>query len=195
MPVFSITLVLLSNASLLFLFLLRLLPLAVTTTVHYKYHYNKYYYSYNYCYHHIVCLCVKHFIWTISNVHTILEDRSYYTHLTNGTIKLINFVEVTHSVILWFTIRNIYLVFIPIPDTELLKSLEFPVMRAIKMTFVMWKWWLLESTWGWGRLPVELTMWLEIWKFQSTSHLPTHVLSLGRREGLEIEFNHQCTMI
>ena len=37
---------------------------------------------------------------------------------------------------LWFMKRNIYSVFIPVPGTELLKPLDFPVMRAIKMLFV-----------------------------------------------------------
>ena len=35
-----------------------------------------------------------------------------------------------------FIILNIYLVFIPISGTEFLKSLEFPVVRGIKVTFV-----------------------------------------------------------
>lgn len=33
--------------------------------------------------------------------------------------------------------KNIYLIFIPVPGTELLKFLEFPVMRVIKDSFVV----------------------------------------------------------
>lgn len=38
-------------------------------------------------------------------------------------------------VILWFIIRNTYLVFVLVPGTELLKSLGLPVMKEIKSIF------------------------------------------------------------
>ena len=51
------------------------------------------------------------------------------------------------SVILWFITRNIHLIFpVSVPGTELLKPLEFPVLRVIKVSFVMFTRWLLEST-------------------------------------------------
>ena len=36
-----------------------------------------------------------------------------------------------------FIVRSVYLVFIQVYGTELLKSLEFPVLRVIKVSFVM----------------------------------------------------------
>ena len=42
-----------------------------------------------------------------------------------------------YGLIVWFVIRNTYLVFIPIPGTELLTLLEFPVMRVTKVFSVM----------------------------------------------------------
>lgn len=36
-----------------------------------------------------------------------------------------------------FIVRSVYLVFIQVYGTELLKPLEFPVLRVIKVSFVM----------------------------------------------------------
>ena len=33
--------------------------------------------------------------------------------------------------------KNVHLVFIPVPGTEILKTLEFPEMRVIKVSFVV----------------------------------------------------------
>ena len=51
----------------------------------------------------------------------------------------------TQVVILLFIIRNIYFVLVSAPDTELLKPLAFPVMRAIKVLFTVFMRWLLEG--------------------------------------------------
>lgn len=42
-------------------------------------------------------------------------------------------------------IKNIYLVSVPFPGTEVLKPLEFPVMRVIKVSFAMLMMWFLEG--------------------------------------------------
>ena len=63
---------------------------------------------------------------------------------------------------------------------ELLKPLKFPVVGAVKVSFVMLMRWLWECPWimraeGW--LPREPTEWLEVWKFQF------HPLTSGKGRG------------
>ena len=78
-------------------------------------------------------------------------------------------------VIMWFIIKSIYLILVPISDTELLKPLEFP------------RWWeggnfqVEPKDAGW--LPREPTTWLEGWNFQS------NLLTSGKwhRERLEVK--------
>ena len=50
-------------------------------------------------------------------------------------------------IILWFIIRNIYLVFVPISGTELLNPWHFLKDESIKLPFVMLMRGLLDSTW------------------------------------------------
>lgn len=52
------------------------------------------------------------------------------------------------SVMLWFIIRNMYLVFHPVSGTELLKLLEF--LKAMKVSFVMLMRWLLDLLKVWA---------------------------------------------
>ena len=52
------------------------------------------------------------------------------------------------------------------------KIFRFSCDESNKSGFCYVDEWLLESTWGWGRLPVELTVWLVDWKFQSPSPFP-----------------------
>ena len=55
----------------------------------------------------------------------------------------------------WRNLAHMYLVLDPIPGTELLKPLGFPVMRVIKMYFVIFmkQFWKAPKDEGW--LPVE----------------------------------------
>ena len=80
--------------------------------------------------------------------------------------------------ILWFILRKIYLVLVPISGTELLKLLEFPKWWVIKVSFVIYNKlvsttpsllmrWFLEALKDGGWLPGEPTMGLEGWNFQS----------------------------
>ena len=79
--------------------------------------------------------------------------------------------------ILWFIIRNKYLVLVPISGTELLKPLEFfKWWEPTKVYFVMLTRWLLQTPKDGGWLPWEPTMWWEGWTFQS------HPRPLGRGE-------------
>lgn len=66
-------------------------------------------------------------------------------------------------------------------DPELRKPLEFPVMRAIKLSLFMLMRQLWEAPEDGGWLPQEPAWWLEHWDFWSPPWFP------GREEGLEAE--------
>ena len=68
----------------------------------------------------------------------------------------------------------------PISGTEFLMPLEFPVMRAIKVSLIMLKRWFLESTQG---------------TLEPTFQFHPPILQEGKGEWLRIEFSHQGPMI
>ena len=90
------------------------------------------------------------------------------------------------TVMLWFIIRNIYLV--PISGTEFLKLLEFPVTRTIKQSLFMLMSKFGEAPKSGGWLPGEPTLWLERWNFRS--HLSD--LQEGHREMEADSITNDC---
>ena len=98
-------------------------------------------------------------------------------------------------VILWFIIRNIGLVFIPAPGTELLKTLEFPE-EGSKCVFCYLNEWNFGKPTGknGGCLSEEPTTWPEDWNF------PFHPLDhRGGKKGWSLSpitngqwFNQAC---
>ena len=102
------------------------------------------------------------------------------------------------DVMLWFVIRNRYLIFVPVSGTELLKRLEFPKSWELKGVFF----YIDEVTFippkDGGCLSGKPLMRLEGWNFQSPHTSPTS----GEGRGMEVEsisngqwFNQSCLFI
>lgn len=87
-----------------------------------------------------------------------------------GDISLKCFIWKLQSITLtlWFII-NLYLVFIPFLIIELLKFLEFPMLRSRKMSFVILIRWLCGGALEWvrGELVARgVSQWLDDWNFR-----------------------------